>query len=93
MSTSRKPQAGDILTWDYQSDIYQGRYQLVAESTTTKGLWTAMRLEPTDAEIEEILADEGSYCGGEREVLDRIDQAGTTFQIRLVSAASFNRHF
>jgi hypothetical protein len=93
MSTTTKPAPGDIRHWDYQSDIFQGRYQLVAESTAVKGLWTAMRLEPTDAEIDQIMACDSPYLGGEREVLARIDQAGTTFEIRLVSAASFHRHF
>lgn len=84
---------GDIRSFDYQSDIYRGQYRLVRD--IGDGVWLAEHLEPTDEMIDAIMNDEAMarYRDPESEVLDRIDQAGTRFRVRLVSASTFASYF
>jgi hypothetical protein len=87
---------GEIRTWNFQSDVYGGRYQLVRH--IEGDLWEAMHLEPSDEELEAILSDvsltwEGSARFQEECALHRIENAGTLFQLRIVSSDQFATYF
>jgi len=45
---------GDVITWDYQSDVFQGQYRLVED--LGRGTWRAEHLEPNDELIESARA-------------------------------------
>lgn len=94
MTKQRKP--GDIHTFDYQADIFGGRYRLI--KSLGGGKWLAEHMEPTDEELDAILATAGqsSWDTPERveaEALRRIEDAGTTFTIHFVSAARYAEAF
>lgn len=93
MPRTTSPQPGDIRTWNFQSDVYGGRYQLVRHLGGQK--WEAVRLEPSDEEIDLILNDKWGGTDEQKEatVLRRIEDAGTTFQLRLVSSDEWARYF
>jgi hypothetical protein len=106
---------GDILTWDYDSDVYQGQYRLIMD--LGRNTFEAEHLEPSDELIDRVAqyvfnADPESFCamgyhdpyGPERrlrtpqealdaEILDRIERAGTTFKVEIVSRERFASHF
>lgn len=51
-STSHAP--GDVLTHDYQADVFLGQYRLV--ELQADGSWLAENLPPSEEEIERIFA-------------------------------------
>lgn len=79
---------GQIKHFDFQSDIYQMRYELV--ENLGGNVWKCRYLEPTDEQVEMVLADK---YGGEAAVLELIDRAGTTFETRFISAAAYAEYF
>lgn len=101
------PQVGEIRQFNFQADVYGGRYRLVKHLGGTS--WEAEHVEPSDEEIDAIMNDPSEYAGGgvyimpdgsavfpkgrEETALARIDQTGARFNIRIVSAAEFSRHF
>lgn len=62
---------GDVITWDYQSDVFQGQYRLVED--LGRGTWRAEHLEPNDELIESARA---YYLESEHPDLDWIDPFG-----------------
>jgi hypothetical protein len=62
---------GDVLTWDYQSDVFKGQYRLV--ENLGRGVWRAENLEPSDELIE---AARAYYLDSENPYLDWIDPFG-----------------
>ena len=47
--------AGQVLTWDSQSDVYEGQYTLVERTGPNR--WLAVRLPPSETEILDIQTD------------------------------------
>lgn len=98
--TKTKAQVGDVRTWDYQSDIFQGEYKLV--ENLGGSLWRAEHLPPSEAVIDRILEVAVNGRPGqwmttieevECEIADRVRRAGTTFEIRLVSLRQWAEMF
>jgi hypothetical protein len=48
--------AGDIKRWDFQSDIYGGRYRLIEKVAGKPGTWVIERLGPDEQTIDAIVA-------------------------------------
>lgn len=95
-------QVGDILTWDFQADVFQGRYQLVEHEGGSN--WIAESLPPTEVEIDAIIATGAdheargfSWLGTIEEVMAEVErrqtEAGRRFKIRMVSAATYAAAF
>lgn len=65
-------EVGTVHAWDYQSDVFEGEYEIVAFHAET-GEYTARHLEPSDELIakatEHYLTSEGVY-------LDYVDPFG-----------------
>ncbi len=96
---SRKPaprhHAGQVLTWDFQADIFAGQYQLVERTGPSQ--WVAVHLPPSEAEIQSIREDPlfggDSPESAEEEIRRRFDRAGQPFPIRFVSAREYAEYF
>lgn len=81
-----KPEIGQIRKTDFQADIFEGEYEIVAD--LGDGTWEIRYLEPSDEvldRIESIYRSGGFYLGyvdpfgpGRRE-LDRNDPADVEF--------------
>jgi hypothetical protein len=102
---------GDIMTWDYQSDIYGGQYRLIED--LGGGRFVAEYLEPSDEVIDRIINDFMDGHGYldyidpfgpnrrrvtaqeslDMEIMQRIERAGQTFKIQIVSAATYHAAF
>lgn len=87
MTTTIEP--GTIAHFDFQADIYRGRFRYLEPVAGERSVWLCEYLEPTDDELEVILNDSSPYCGGEGEALERIDRAGQRFVVRVVSPAAW----
>lgn len=46
---------GDILTWDCQSDIFRGRYKLIAPVEGERNAWVIEHLPPDDDEVDRMI--------------------------------------
>jgi hypothetical protein len=79
---------GTVHTYNFQSDMYGGRYRVIG--MIARNELVVEDLEPSDEEIDKIMADP---WGGEDEVLRRIDRAGTQSRMRLVSREAWGAMF
>lgn len=86
-------QVGDVHRFDFQADVWRGRYQLTERHDD--GSWTCTRLDDDDEIIDAILASDDPYCGGADEVLRRIELNAEcpTIRMRFVSRDQYARHF
>ena len=84
MRTQR--QVGDVLTFDFQGDIYRGQYRLLEH--LGKQVWRAEHLPVTDEQLAEMEKYET-----EEYILSRVDEAGKTFEVRLVSREEYSKYF
>jgi hypothetical protein len=90
---SSQRHAGQVLTFDFQSDVHGGQYQLVER--TAPSTWTAVRLPPSETEIASINSDPWyvAHGGADVAIADRFALAGVAFKITFVSARRWAEYF
>lgn len=100
MTSNHQP--GDIHQWDFQNDMFRGSYRLIEE--IEPNVWEVERLAPTDAETDAILELAANHEAKGfswmsdidqlmQEIDNRIADAGSRTQIRMISRAQFSSEF
>lgn len=92
--TAARPKAGDVHRFDFQADIHENRYELVARVDAKRNVWLAVYLEPDDHTLDAMARDyDQAYVNPDANLARALERAGTTFRVRLVSDATYAEYF
>jgi hypothetical protein len=92
-TTLSKRHAGEVRRFDFQSDIYRRRYRLVEDLGGGRWLVEILEIEDAVLAVMEDDAQSGTYYPTQQDILDEIDETGTTREVRFVSNAQWNWPF